>query len=209
MRKAAVLLASSFICSILSADIISTDRSIDAELPVYWDLSRISEAYEYDFEFCKDAAGTPLDTVPGSQDKLLEIHGSSTDEAKGEGEVYVRWTIEAPMLIKLSLSADGAMSGVKDNQPTGTPIHWSASWSSDEGKISEGKAEIISGSTGNEAIGTYGEAIAVEHNGLLIDGQRVTKSSGYCRVQIHTDDIYSVEPGDYTGHLTLYVYGDK
>lgn len=183
------------------ASTTSKDRDIPAELPVYWDLTNdIEEAYSYNFGFYKDNAGTSFEN-----DTLTLISNNDvTGVLKGEGNVYIKWDIAAPMTVKLALSGSGAMAGKAESGSTSTPINWKASWSSTSDNVSinpENAATVTTSSIGSTEASTasYQPATIITHNGSASQYM----SSGYCKIDIETANAFTAEAGTYSATLTL------
>lgn len=157
-----------------------------AYVPVTFDLSGTEGATSWEIGFTKEipetfAANseiTPLEAIP------LTYGGDNGNQGVPGDNVYVYWIIKGNPKLKISLSADGAMTGETDTNK----INWKVSWDTDK------------------SIGTdenYSTNTSASYSGVQVHVDEKTIDVGSKPLTIITQDITDATADSYTGKLIL------
>lgn len=158
-----------------------------AYVPVNFDLSggeNGETSWEIGFTkvipetFTANSEITPLEDIP------LTYGGDNGNQGVPADNVYVYWIIKGNPKLKISLSADGAMTGETDTNK----INWKVSWDTDK------------------SIGTdenYSTNTSASYSGVQVHVDEKTIDVGSKPLTIITQDISEAAADSYSGKLTL------
>lgn len=140
-----------------------------------WEIGFTKEIPE---SFTANSEITPLKAIP------LTYGGYNGNQGVPGDNVYVYWIIKGNPKLKISLSADGVMTGETDTNK----INWKVSWDTDK------------------SIGTdenYSTNTSASYSGVQVHVDEKTIDVGSKPLTIITQDITDATADSYTGKLIL------
>lgn len=156
-----------------------------AYVPVNFDLSGGVDSQTYwEVGFTKETEITANSSVESLNSIPLTYGGDNGNQGVPSSAVNVYWIIKGNPKLKISLSADGAMTGETPNNK----INWKVSWDTDK------------------SIGTdenYSTNTSASYSGVQVHVDEKTIDVGSKPLTIITQDITDATADSYTGKLIL------
>lgn len=179
-----------------------------AQVPVTFDLT--GDLGGWEIGFASDVSQFEANGTVTQLDKIVLTHNETTNIGESAADaVYVYWKLTGDQLVKISLAADDAMKSANlasGGDPEYDYLNWMTSWSEN---ASATDGSVSSGSLGGDAVHTdVGNPVnksAYETPQTIYTRSTTTQSEvkGSAALTIVTQNVATVAPSSYTGHLML------